>query len=403
MLRAAHDLLMMAYVVIPALALLHARRRSRIDKSSLALRRFVAVAGLGATVGAAYCSTFGRLGGARPLTSEIFIAAYFATSLVLLFRVLDYLLSRSMKIFLKGTVLRRVRYAAVMVARAAILIVVIIPGVLVACATYRPKLESAGDPSGRFGWQFTPVKFRSAERRNLAAWWIPAQGTAKATVLLCPGFGDDKSTTLVLVRQLVPAGYNVLAIDFYGMGESPGHIGSFGAEEQRDVLAALNWVRQNHPETSRICGIGVSTGAAALIAAAASPTGSDIQALAVYDPYCDFDMLWQSMADEYLAPPLAWLTIRVGSPMASLQTGQKLAAFHPGELATHLWPRPLLVLSSEHDPVVPFFETQRFFNTATQPKARYQVDRDLKKLMEDDSAAEVVLRFFNKVRPEQVI
>jgi uncharacterized protein len=396
---------MLAYLALPVWAFVQACWRSRAESSSLAIRRFIAVVGLGATVGASYCSTFGRLGGSRPLISEIFIAAYFATSLVLLFRIFDQALVRSLAVFLKGARLRRLRYGAVMTARAIILAALIIPGILVACATYRPKLEPHGDPAAQFGWQFTLVSLNSPSRSTLSAWWIPAKGNspAKATVLLCPGFGDDKSTTLLLARELVPAGYNVLAFDFYGAGQSPGHLTTFGASEQRDVLAALDWLRLNHPETRRICGVGVTTGAAALIGAASSPSGADIQAIAVFDPYCDFNTLWQSTADDYLADPLDWLTTTIGRPLVNLQTGERLDQFRPGDLVSRLWPRPVLVLTSEHDPIVPYFETQKFFNQATQPKARFQADTDLHKLLLDDSAAAVVLRFFNRVRPEQVI
>src|SRR4029078_1443198 len=99
------------------------------------------------------------------------------------------------------------------------------------------------------------------------AWWIPgASGETGRTILLCHGHSANKATQLSLVRKLVPIGYNVLAIDFRGHGESAGQLTSFGDLERRDVLGAVRWLRATHPEaTHKIFGLGASMGAAALI------------------------------------------------------------------------------------------------------------------------------------------
>jgi alpha-beta hydrolase superfamily lysophospholipase len=72
-------------------------------------------------------------------------------------------------------------------------------------------------------------------------------------------------------RFLVRGGYDVLALDLRGHGESGGSLVSPGLLEARDVLAGERFLRQREPH-ARIAALGVSYGAvAALLAAAESP------------------------------------------------------------------------------------------------------------------------------------
>jgi pimeloyl-ACP methyl ester carboxylesterase len=70
---------------------------------------------------------------------------------------------------------------------------------------------------------------------------------------------------------LVHGGYDVLAIDLRGHGESGGSIVSPGLLEARDILGALRYIR-SHGNNEPVALLGVSYGAvASLIAAAESP------------------------------------------------------------------------------------------------------------------------------------
>src|SRR5205814_443638 len=101
--------------------------------------------------------------------------------------------------------------------------------------------------------------------------------------------------------------------------QSSGQLTTFGATEKRDVLAAIHWLKEHHPDQAqRIVGVGASMGAAALISAAAddSPEGRSIAAIACYAGYDDLREMTRSAADNFFAPPLSWLTFYVGLPMA---------------------------------------------------------------------------------------
>ena len=69
------------------------------------------------------------------------------------------------------------------------------------------------------------------------------------------------------------AGYNCLLFDFRGHGESGGGYTSFGLREKRDVLAAVNYVRQRAADMpwidpQRVVVFGVGMGAVAAMTAA---------------------------------------------------------------------------------------------------------------------------------------
>jgi alpha/beta superfamily hydrolase len=67
-------------------------------------------------------------------------------------------------------------------------------------------------------------------------------------------------------RFLRRAGYSVLLIDFQATGETTGEHITFGWKESRDVLAAIDFVRQTDPITP-VAIIGSSLGGVAALLA----------------------------------------------------------------------------------------------------------------------------------------
>ena len=167
--------------------------------------------------------------------------------------------------------------------RILLLFLIGLPYMIIAGATYRPKTIQRID-SLWFDLGATPVSFASTDNLDITGLWIPAAPApeneipnpnwGRQTLLICPGSRGSKAGYLLLTEEFLDNGYNVLTFDFRGHGQSDGQIITFGDHERRDVLQRLvRWLRNSKPAACRrIVAVGIDTGAAALLAAAAEPS-----------------------------------------------------------------------------------------------------------------------------------
>jgi fermentation-respiration switch protein FrsA (DUF1100 family) len=173
------------------------------------------------------------------------------------------------------------------------------------------------------------------------------------------------------------------------------------------VLAAARWLKQERPQQAeRIYGVGASMGAAALIAAAAedSEDGLAIDAVAVYGTYDSIGNLAKDITKARFSvmPPLDWLTLHVGLPLASAHAGTDLTAFSPAKLIDHVAPRPVMIihgnfLSREKpgDEIIPFERGDALYDAASQPKYRWWVPGgDHNGIINDQTIGRIVVEFF---------
>ena len=212
---------------------------------------------------------------------------------------------------------------------------------------------------------------------------------------------------LKLAQPLLSAGYNVLTFDFRAHGDSDGQLTSLGANERLDVLAAVRWLQTERPKQARrIVGLGVSSGAAALIAAAAdpSPEGQAIEAVAVLEGYDSLPGLAHTVSRDRFLPPLSWVADRVALAIASAHVGADLLHFAPADQVKQLWPRPVLVIHGAFDPVVPFEHGERLYEAAEEPRRRVWLPMaDYVRVLEDKGVGREVRMFFDEARPVPAI
>jgi hypothetical protein len=122
-----------------------------------------------------------------------------------------------------------------------------------------------------FGLRAETVSFNSQDGISLRAWWLPAVGAPRGTVILAHGIDHTRQVMLPRAAFLVGGGWNVLTPDLRGHGESGGLIVSPGLLEMRDILGGVRYIRSRR-ENGPITVLGLSYGAAAaLIASAKSP------------------------------------------------------------------------------------------------------------------------------------
>lgn len=119
-----------------------------------------------------------------------------------------------------------------------------------------------------FGLTGEVVSLRSTDGISLKGWWLPSQGPARANVVIAHGLDHTRQVMLPRASFLVRGGYNVLALDLRGHGESAVQYASPGYLESRDVLGAIQYVLERDAYDPIVL-LGLSYGAAAVVLAAA--------------------------------------------------------------------------------------------------------------------------------------
>lgn len=400
---------MVYYVVAPpaAIVLMLASRPTR--RRYRALRIMVArwlILGICASI------VYGVwLGGSVPI-AQMALTCYWAGGLLCLLKLLDLAADRLSRICLgvgRGSWLRADRRTAAYLIRVAAVFIFGLPYMMAAAATYRPGVVVALDP-GSIDPGSRPIQFESQDGLRLTGLWRPAamapQGASptwgRQTAIICPGPHAGLDAYPALCDQLQEAGYNLLCFNFRGHGYSQGHLVSFGDLERYDVLGAVRWAREHERGGARrIVGIGVETGAAALLGAAAEPDpdGQAIDALVVCGGFNRFDALTSSAGSAYFIPPLQWLDEHIGLPMASLQTGVDLRAFAPAADAQAVAPRPILFLHGRRDPMIPFDLGEKLYDAASQPKMHLWSPQTTADALQDPQEITAIREFLDNAVP----
>jgi len=132
----------------------------------------------------------------------------------------------------------------------------------------------------------TPFWFGVAESPLFGWLHLPADGQARAGVILCPPIGVEgrvsHATFRALAQQLVEAGFAVLRFDYEGTGDSGGMFGAPGRIDSwlSSITRARTTMKQQGAE--RIAVVGMRIGAT--LAAVEASLGEPPDALILWDP-----------------------------------------------------------------------------------------------------------------------
>lgn len=414
-----HTLLMGVYAVLPVVAVLWAlramvRRRGSVEPLSVLLTALI-----GAGIGISATLVWATWYEGRVTAAQVLVSSYFATSLLLVLKLGDRLLTKLLRSIMSRRDeqgVRRSRRGAVagaFLVRAALLFAAALPYVLGSLLVYRPRIHHAQTPA-TIGLAYEQVTFTTSDGLTLRGWWVPAQTSSPMrltpsdrTVIVCHGLGVSAEGALPLAEQLAPYGFNVLMFDFRAHGFSDGQLTTFGAMEKRDVLAAVGWVRGTHPQASvHLYGAGVGLGAAALIGAATDPAprGQAIEAVALYAPYASLSELADATLGKQVPEAVKWMIRRGAFPVASLTAGTDLVHYSPASQVVNVWPRPVLVIHGLRDGVIPFAQGEQVYDAAARPRHRLWLLRDnhAQSLRNPEAGARMRL-FFAEARPVPVV
>ena len=157
-------------------------------------------------------------------------------------------------------------------------------------------------------------------------------------------YGSSKISMVAIAQELYQMGYGVMLVDFYGSGGSSGTTTSIGYFEALDVVASVDYARdQWHPDTIQL--YGASMGGAAVLRAVAVHD-VEVEAIAIESA---FDSLLNTVKNRFDVMGLP------STPLAELLTfwgGQQrnFNAFHhaPNHYAKQI-STPTLLLHGQND------------------------------------------------------
>ncbi len=229
-------------------------------------------------------------------------------------------------------------------------------------AFFQPSSNIDSTP-GLYGIDYQPVEFHAADGTALFAWFMPARGEARGSVLYLHGNGQNISAYLGNVGWMPAAGFNVLAMDYRGYGGSEGHPTLAGV--QLDIDAAMRTLlARPDVDPDRIIVFGQSLGGAlAIYYVAHSDYRSHIRAVVADSAFADYRLeAKEKMADFFITWPLQWL------PDYTVDN-----TYAPRRVVAALAPIPLLLIHGERDSIVSPRHSQILYDAAREPKALWEI------------------------------
>lgn len=245
---------------------------------------------------------------------------------------------------------------------------ILIPFLLVVFAVHRPKLIPR--PLVESPPQFVEsVRFPARDGLQLRGVFL-RHPQSLGTIIVCHGVGANHADIQPLFLSLYHAGFQILAFDFRGHGDSEGHTITYGLQERWDVLGAYDFCLQ-HPEIDRqrLFALGASMGGAALLQAL--PEMPEIRAAVVDSAFASLDRM--------AAHQLRFFPQIVRTPMvqmvrwfAWIETGADLQRLSPVDRLREI-SIPLLIVHGSEDNVVPI-EHAHLLRAATTGPVQLRIE-----------------------------
>lgn len=244
------------------------------------------------------------------------------------------------------------------------LLILLACALLPGCAAmfFHPQRALVMTPD-RVGLDYRDVYIETPDGVRLHAWYLPAQGEARGTVLFLHGNAQNISTHIASVYWLPERRYNVLLLDYRGYGLSAGAPSLDGA--LLDAEAAIVWLAAR-PEVEQqgMAVFGQSLGGALAVYAVAHSAHRDrIKALIIDGAFSDYRVIVrEKLAEFWLTWPLQWpLSLAIDDRYSPLRAISAIS------------PTPLLIIHGERDPVVPAHHAERLYAAAGEPRTLWRI------------------------------
>ncbi len=217
--------------------------------------------------------------------------------------------------------------------------------------TRSPRRRVEGTP-GDLGLRYQEIQFRCRDDVLLRGWFMDSPGARATVVLIHDGEGTRAITDHGLLRlqgDYVRRGYSVFAFDLRGRGESSGNRDHLGGAEQRDMAAAVTFVR-GYVDSSPLVLHGFGLGGALAIAAVADGVSAD--AVIADSPFASArEQLY------YRWPGVPGPLLRDACWLARRLFDADVDALSPQEAISRAASTPIMLIHGEADEEVPVEHT----------------------------------------------
>jgi dipeptidyl aminopeptidase/acylaminoacyl peptidase len=210
---------------------------------------------------------------------------------------------------------------------------------------------------------YEDVRFASFDGLQLAGWWM-GHAAEQRSIVVSSGRGRSKSDLIGISSWMWRRGFNVLAFDYRGQGESDYAVQTIGLREADDFVAAVDYVANRLP-AALIGAVGYSMGAAATIVGAAHD--QRVRAVVADSPFADLKTtLGHNFSSVTRLPSHPF--VDVAEALVQRRAGYRLGEFAPIREVAQIAPRPLLIIGGADDHTIRLSEMQRLYQAAGEPK-----------------------------------
>jgi hypothetical protein len=215
------------------------------------------------------------------------------------------------------------------------------------------------------GIEYRDIALTASDGTQLSAWWLEAQGEAKATVIFLHGNAENISTHLGSVYWMPERGYQVLMLDYRGYGKSAGSP-SLPAVFT-DITATLDWMlAQPEVQGKPVYLLGQSLGASlgGYVVSVHPEYIERLDGVVLDAGFASYGEIAREVASRH------WLTWAFQYPASWSMPNDYDLVDHVASIS----PTPLLIIHGTEDQVVPFSQAGEIFQAAQKPKSFLRYD-----------------------------
>ena len=241
----------------------------------------------------------------------------------------------------------------VMLILSVVVISILLISIFVGWKLLHPPAKPVEDSPANYSLQYKSISFKSRGNDiTLHGWYIPSVKEEKMSLVFGHGYlanrEEHRAQALKLAKALAHNGYSILMFDFRGWGESEGKMTSLGLHEKNDMQGAIDWLKENKPN-SRVGLVGFSMGAATALLVAAEERC--VEVIVADSPFSDLkaylseNMSYFTKLPKYPFTPIILMTLPIIS-------GVNPNLVKPIEAIKKVYPRKVLFIHSDSDKTI---------------------------------------------------